>query len=60
MLLIEMVFQAYSDHPAAYTVASEQWSRGLHFYKEAKQHLDQENGKVTLASVEGLGVLYVV
>lgn len=53
-------FQAYSDYPAAYAVASEQWSRGLHFYKEAKQHLDQENGKVTLASVQGLGVFYVV
>lgn len=52
--------QAYSDHPAAYAVASEQRSRGLQFYKEAKQLLDKENGKVTLANVEGLGVLYVV
>lgn len=52
--------QAYSDDPAAYAIASEQRSRGLQFYKEAKQFLDKENGKVTLANVQGLGVFYVV
>lgn len=52
--------KAYSDLPAVFAVASEQSSRGLHFYREAKKHLDKENGKVTLNSVEGMGVLYLV
>ncbi|KAJ5577990.1 uncharacterized protein N7459_006954 [Penicillium hispanicum] len=50
---------AYSDYPEAYAIGAEQWSRGLHFYKEAKRLLDQEEGKVTAAYVQGMGVLYV-
>ncbi|KAJ5938124.1 hypothetical protein N7454_004466 [Penicillium verhagenii] len=48
----------FSDYPEAYAVAGQAWSRGLQFYKEAKQHLDQSNGKVTVPYVQGLGVLY--
>ena len=40
-------------------MASQTWSRGLHFYKEAKRLLDLEEGKLTVSFVEGLGVFYV-
>lgn len=52
-------YQTYSDWPEAYAVGEERWSRGLQFYKEAKRLLDEEDGKVTIAYVQGMGVLYV-
>ncbi|KAJ6145391.1 hypothetical protein N7470_009286 [Penicillium chermesinum] len=51
---------AYSEYPEAYAVSSHLWSRGLHFYKEAKRLLDEATGKVSVAFLQGLGVLYVV
>lgn len=51
--------QAYSDYPEAYAVPDEQWSRGLHFYKEAKRHLEQMEGRFSVADTQGLGIMYV-
>ncbi|KAJ5180591.1 hypothetical protein N7492_003801 [Penicillium capsulatum] len=50
---------AYSEYPESYAIGKEMWSRGLHFYKEAKRLLDQMEGRFTVADVQGLGVLYV-
>lgn len=51
--------QAFSEYPEAYAIGREQSSRGIHFYKEAKRLLDQKEGKLSLADVQGLGVMYV-
>ena len=51
--------QAYSDYPEAYAVAAETWSRGLHFYREARRHFDNDIDKGKIANIQGMGVLYV-
>ncbi|KAJ5097012.1 hypothetical protein N7456_007733 [Penicillium angulare] len=48
---------AYSDYPEAYAISGQSWSRGLQFYKEAKNHLDRVEGKATISYAQGLGVL---
>ncbi|KAJ5358861.1 uncharacterized protein N7496_011274 [Penicillium cataractarum] len=50
---------AYSDYPEAYAIAAEQWSRGLHFYKEAKRYFEKDAGKGKIATLQGMGVLYL-
>ncbi|OOQ84351.1 C6 transcription factor [Penicillium brasilianum] len=50
---------AYSDYPEAYAIAAEQWSRGLHFYKEAKRYFEKDVGKGKIVTLQGMGVLYL-
>ncbi|KAJ5717368.1 hypothetical protein N7488_003014 [Penicillium malachiteum] len=50
---------AYSDYPESYAIASEPWSRGLQFHKEAKRYLEKEEGKISVSYIQGLGILYV-
>ncbi|RAL10264.1 putative C6 transcription factor [Aspergillus homomorphus CBS 101889] len=48
----------YSDYPEAYTTPGDAVSKGAHFYAEAKRLLDEEAGRITLPTVQGLGVLW--
>ena len=50
--------QSYSDYHEAYAVADDPTSRGLQFWTEAKQLLDAEEGKVTIPTVQGIGIMY--
>ncbi|THC94082.1 hypothetical protein EYZ11_006452 [Aspergillus tanneri] len=50
--------QAYSDYPEAYAKAGDVSSRGSNFYDEAKRLLDKEEGRISLPTVQGLGVLW--
>jgi hypothetical protein len=52
--------QAYSDFPEAYGRHKGEWSRGAHFYEEAKRLLDEQEGRISIVNVQGLCVLYVV
>ncbi|KAG2412986.1 hypothetical protein HFD88_010545 [Aspergillus terreus] len=49
---------SYSDYPEAYAVPGDVSSKGTHFYNEAKRLLDKEEGRITLPTVQGLGVLW--
>ncbi|KAF9895330.1 hypothetical protein FE257_000234 [Aspergillus nanangensis] len=49
---------AYSDYPEAYAVAGDVSSKGAHFYTEAKRLLDKEEGRISLATVQGIGLLW--
>ncbi|PLN86437.1 C6 transcription factor [Aspergillus taichungensis] len=49
---------AYSDYPEAYAIPGDVASKGAHFYEEAKRLLEQEQGRITLPTVQGLGVLW--
>ncbi|RAH67887.1 putative C6 transcription factor [Aspergillus aculeatinus CBS 121060] len=49
---------AYSDYPDAFTIPGDAASKGVHFYEEAKRLLDQEAGRITLPTVQGLGILW--
>ncbi|KAI3055902.1 transcriptional regulator family: Fungal Specific TF [Aspergillus niger] len=48
---------AYSDYAEAYEVPSDPSTRGAHFYHEAKQCFEQEDGHLTIATVQALAVL---
>ncbi|KAL4894869.1 hypothetical protein BDV59DRAFT_175146 [Aspergillus ambiguus] len=48
----------YSDYPEAYAVPDDVASKGAHFYDEAKRLLDKEEGRITLPTVQGLGILW--
>ncbi|KAI9923927.1 hypothetical protein MW887_008233 [Aspergillus wentii] len=50
---------AYSDFPEAYATPGDPASKGAHFYSEAKRYLDEEEGKITLPTVQGLGVMWI-
>lgn len=50
--------QAYSDYPEAYARPGDAASKGARFYEEAKRLLDKEEGRITLPTVQGLGVLW--
>ncbi|KAH8432729.1 putative C6 transcription factor [Aspergillus melleus] len=49
---------AYSDYPEACAKAEDPTTRGSHFYDEAKRLLEKEEGRITLPTVQGLGVLW--
>ncbi|PWY86774.1 hypothetical protein BO70DRAFT_333218 [Aspergillus heteromorphus CBS 117.55] len=49
---------AYSDYPEAYAIAGDLASKGVRFYDEAKELLHKEEGRITLPTVQGLGVLW--
>ncbi|GKZ24284.1 hypothetical protein AbraIFM66951_011192 [Aspergillus brasiliensis] len=49
---------AYSDYPEAYAIPGDAASKGARFYEEAKRLLDKEEGRITLPTVQGLGVLW--
>lgn len=51
--------QAYSNSPEAYAVAAETWARGLHFYREARRHFENDIDKGKIANIQGMGVLYL-
>ncbi|KAF9895160.1 hypothetical protein FE257_000062 [Aspergillus nanangensis] len=55
-ILAEACF--YSDYPEACAVPGDLTTKGEHFWKEAKRLLDAEEGKITLATVQGLGLMY--
>ncbi|OJJ70415.1 hypothetical protein ASPBRDRAFT_619916 [Aspergillus brasiliensis CBS 101740] len=48
---------AYSDFAEAYEIPSDPSTRGLHFYNEAKRCFEQEDGHLTIATVQGLAIL---
>ncbi|GAB1198566.1 hypothetical protein APSETT444_007892 [Aspergillus pseudonomiae] len=48
----------YSDYPEAYAVPGDVSSKGAHFYNEAKRLLDKEEGRISLPTVQGIGVLW--
>ncbi|KAE8313847.1 hypothetical protein BDV41DRAFT_246749 [Aspergillus transmontanensis] len=48
----------YSDYPEAYAVPGDVSSKGAHFYDEAKRLLDKEEGRISLPTVQGIGVLW--
>ncbi|PKY01065.1 C6 transcription factor [Aspergillus campestris IBT 28561] len=49
---------AYSDYPEAYAIPGDVASKGAHFFDEAKRLLEREEGRITLPTVQGLGVLW--
>ncbi|KAE8375266.1 C6 transcription factor [Aspergillus bertholletiae] len=49
----------YSDYPEAYAVPGDVSSKGAHFYDEAKRLLDKEEGRISLPTVQGIGVFWV-
>ncbi|KAL4808650.1 hypothetical protein BDV18DRAFT_157593 [Aspergillus unguis] len=55
-MLAEACF--YSDYPEACAVRGDWSTRGDHFYQEARRLLDAEEGRISLTTVQGLGVLY--
>jgi hypothetical protein len=50
--------QAYSDYPEAYAVPGDLSSKGTQYYEEAKRLLEKEEGRITLPTVQGIGVLW--
>ncbi|KKK16277.1 hypothetical protein ARAM_003168 [Aspergillus rambellii] len=50
---------AYSDYPEVYGVPGDLTSKGSHFYEQAKRLLDKEEGRISLPTVQGLGVLWM-
>ncbi|KAI9933769.1 hypothetical protein MW887_004841 [Aspergillus wentii] len=56
-ILAEACF--YSDYAEVFTVAGDLMTRGAHFSEEARRLFEQEEGPATLATVQGLGYLFV-
>ncbi|OKL57382.1 hypothetical protein UA08_07414 [Talaromyces atroroseus] len=50
----------YSSYPEAFINPDVLSSRGLHFYNEAKRHLEEMEGRINLTTVQGLGILFIV
>ncbi|KAB8336725.1 hypothetical protein FH972_021034 [Carpinus fangiana] len=50
----------YSQYPESYARTGDRSTSGLHFLEEAKQELDRERGRVSLTTLQGLGILYSV
>ncbi|OJJ48145.1 hypothetical protein ASPZODRAFT_62889 [Penicilliopsis zonata CBS 506.65] len=49
---------AYSDYAESYSIYNDLATKGAHFYQEAKRLLDLEEGRSTLTTMQGLGVMY--
>lgn len=47
----------YCDYPEVFEDANDPESRGMHFYKEAKQRFEQEDGRITIPTVQGYATL---
>ncbi|PYH90331.1 hypothetical protein BO71DRAFT_334734 [Aspergillus ellipticus CBS 707.79] len=48
----------HSDYPEACAVPGDITTKGIHFAAEAKRLLDAEEGEVTLATAQGIAILY--
>ncbi|KAJ6111848.1 hypothetical protein N7523_007909 [Penicillium sp. IBT 18751x] len=49
---------AYSDYPEAFANLGDLPSKGQHFYTEAKDLYEKEDGQVTLTTIHGLCILF--
>ncbi|RHZ46511.1 uncharacterized protein CDV56_102690 [Aspergillus thermomutatus] len=57
IILAEACF--YSDDPECWAIPGDPTSKGLHFFNEAKMHLDKESNKATLTTVQGLFSMFM-
>lgn len=51
--------QTHSNYDSVYAVPGDMASKGARYYHEAKQLLEDEEGRITLTTVQGLGLLSV-
>lgn len=49
--------QFYCDYPEVFEDANDLESRGMHFYREAKQLFEQEDGRITIPTIQGYATL---
>lgn len=49
--------QFYCDYPEVFEDVNDSESRGMHFYKEAKQRFEHEDGRVTIPTIQGYATL---
>ena len=49
--------QFYCDYPEVFEDASDPESRGMHFYREAKQQFEQEDARITIPTLQGYATL---
>lgn len=49
--------QFYCDYPEVFEDANDPESRGMHFYKEAKLRFEQEDGRITIPTIQGYATL---
>ncbi|KAH8691609.1 hypothetical protein BGW36DRAFT_305078 [Talaromyces proteolyticus] len=47
-----------SDHPKVCAIAGDSVTKGEHFWKEAKRLLDEEEGRVSIPTTQGLGIMF--
>ncbi|PCH08591.1 Transcription factor [Penicillium occitanis (nom. inval.)] len=47
----------YCDYPEVFEDANDPESRGMHFYREAKQQFEQEDARVTIPTLQGYATL---
>ncbi|KAE8154583.1 hypothetical protein BDV25DRAFT_126445 [Aspergillus avenaceus] len=50
---------AYSDYVEAYADPGDSFSRGAHFYAEAKECFEKEEGRLSISTLQGLQVLSI-
>jgi DNA-binding transcriptional MerR regulator len=47
----------YCDYPEVFEDPNDPESRGMHFYREAKQRFEQEDGRITIPTIQGYATL---
>ncbi|EED20758.1 conserved hypothetical protein [Talaromyces stipitatus ATCC 10500] len=59
-LVNAMLAQAsfFADNPEACAISGDVRTKGNHFYTEAKRLLDDEEGRISIPSIQGLGIMF--
>ncbi|EEA23431.1 conserved hypothetical protein [Talaromyces marneffei ATCC 18224] len=47
----------YCDYPEVFEHVNDPESRGMHFYREAKQRFENEDGRITISTIQGYATL---
>lgn len=53
----KLMYQFYCDYPEVFEHVNDPESRGMHFYREAKQRFENEDGRITISTIQGYATL---